>query len=113
MPRREAEVRLVRNARREAWVVAAVWALALVWSVGYCYLNGYRHDADSWVVRAGLAEPRQDDRLERTLGFPHWVFAGIMVPWLLCTAFTVWFGLFGMADDDLGADRDEGDARGH
>jgi hypothetical protein len=41
--RRAGFVRLFRNARREAVIVAAVWFLALAWTVGYCTLRGYRH----------------------------------------------------------------------
>ena len=103
MSDRRAAARLYRNARREGLVVAVVWALALVWTVGYCYLNGYQTEPPP-PVRA---------EVKQVLGFPHWIFFGIMVPWVLCTAFTIWFGLFGMSDDELGADRDEGEGHGH
>jgi hypothetical protein len=105
MPDREPEVRLIRHARREAAIVLTVWALALAWVVGYCYLHGYRHDEDSAVVRWGLAEPRTADNLNLIAGFPDWVFVGIVVPWLLCTAFTLVFCFF-MTDDDLGPPRE-------
>ena len=111
MTDREGEVRLVRHARREAAVVLAVWAAALLWSVGYCYLHGYRHDETSWVVRQGLAGVRTADDLRLVAGFPDWVFVGVLVPWVLCTAFTITFCFF-MADDDLGPAR-EGTADGH
>jgi hypothetical protein len=106
--------RLFRNARREALVVLAVWGLALLWVLGYCYLRGYQHAEDSLVVRLGLAEPRQPDEFEALAGFPEWVLFGIVLPWLACSAFTVWFGVFGMSDDDLGADKEEeGHGPGH
>ncbi len=105
MPDREAEVRLIRHARREGAIVLTVWALALAWVVGYCYLRGYRHDENSAVVRWGLAEPRTAADLKLIAGFPDWVFAGIVVPWLLCTAFTLVFCFF-MIDDDLGPARE-------
>ena len=105
----EAQARLLRHARREALVVMAVWLLALAWTVGYCYLRGYQHPPDAWVVRAGLASPRQAEDLGQVAGFPDWVFFGILLPWLVCTAFTIAFGLFGMSDDPLGAEEGAGD----
>ena len=111
MPVREGEVRLLRHARREAVIVLAVWSLALVWAVGYCYLRGYRHDKDSIVVRWKLAELRTAEDLKLLAGFPDWVFVGIVLPWLLCTSFTLAFCFF-MTDDDLGPAR-EGTLDGH
>jgi hypothetical protein len=111
MTDREPQARLIRHARREAAVVLVVWAAALSWAVGYCYLHGYKHDATSWVVRWGLAEVRTAEDLRLIAGFPDWVFAGIVVPWLLCTTFTIAFCFF-MTDDDLGPAK-EGAADGH
>ena len=54
---------LIRNARREALAVALVAVLATAYSVGYCTLFGYG--------RAG--EP-----VRFVLGFPAWVFWGIV-----------------------------------
>jgi hypothetical protein len=105
--------RLFRHARREALVVIVVWALALFWTVGYCYLYGYQHEADSWVVKAGLAPPPDARTFQPILGLPRWVVYGIVLPWLACTAFTVLFSLFGMTDDDLGASAPEGGGHGH
>jgi hypothetical protein len=101
MNEREAEAILLRHSRREAAVVIVVWVLALLWVVGYCYLYGYAHDAQSWPVRWGLTQPRDADDLKMIAGFPDWVFVGIMVPWLICTVFTIIFCFF-MTDDDLG-----------
>ncbi|HYT93790.1 MAG TPA: DUF997 family protein [Gemmataceae bacterium] len=98
----DAPRRLFRHAKREALVVVIVWALALVWSLGYCYLRGYRPADD----------PGND--LTLILGFPDWIFYGIMLPWVACSLFTIWFGLYGMSDDDLGAEKDEeGHGHGH
>jgi hypothetical protein len=106
--------RIFRNARREALVVALVWALAAAWVVGYCYLRGYSHPADAWVVRAGLAAAGEPTDQGVILGFPSWVFWGILAPWLICTAFTVLYGTFGMPDDELGEDAsDERSEYGH
>lgn len=38
------------------------------------------------------------------LGFPDWVFYGIIVPWVLSAVFTVVYCLWWMPDDDLGVD---------
>jgi hypothetical protein len=89
-------------------VTAAVWVLALSWAVGYCCLRGYQHHApDSWLVRSGLAINRTPEDFRHFWGIPDWVWVGILLPWLLCTAFTVAFSRWGMKDDELGA---EGDA---
>ena len=104
----EAQARLLPHARREALVVMIVWLLALAWTVGYCYLRGYQHPPDGWAVRAGLAAPRQAEDLGQVAGFPDWVFVGILLPWLVCTLFTIAFSLFGMRDDPLGGEAQEG-----
>jgi hypothetical protein len=86
------EQRLLRHARREGLLIMAVWAAALLWSVGFSYLSGYGRGADE----VGLI-----------LGMPDWVFWGVVLPWALCLAFSVWFCFAYMADDDLGRDPDE------
>ena len=124
-----------RNARREARFVLLVWLIALIWTVSYCYLHGYPHEPDSWLVRQGLAtpvrigpsrsavhglaavagaavvawEPGNDlsAPLPQTWGLPSWVFWGIAVPAAICSAVTLAYGLFGMADDALGAEGGE------
>jgi hypothetical protein len=57
--------------------------------LGYCYTFGY----DS------AGEP-----IRFVLGFPAWVFWGIVVPWLGCVAFAAWFSLVFMTDETLGDD---------
>ena len=96
-----------RNARREARFVLTVWFCALVWTVGYCYLHGYSHAADSWLVRNGFAEIDDPATFSRTLGLPSWVLWGIVVPAAICSVITLAFGLVGMRDDPLGADKEE------
>jgi hypothetical protein len=78
---------LVRDARREAAVVALVAASATVYSVGYCALFGYG--------RAG--EP-----IRFVLGFPSWVFWGIVFPWGVCVLTCGWFSSRFMSDGELG-----------
>jgi hypothetical protein len=108
----QAAQRLYRNARREMFVILVVTALALVWTVGYCYLFGYQHDEQSWVVRTGLATPRAADNFQQIAGLPDWVLFGIVIPWLVCTVFTIGF-CFYMKDDDLGTEAEEGQTHGH
>lgn len=104
--------RLLENARREAILVLVTTAVALVWTVGYCYLRGYEHPPDSWLVQAGLATPRTPDNFQHLWGLPDWILIGILLPWLLCSAFTIGFCL-GMKDDDLGAEAEEGAGHGN
>ncbi|MCI0638352.1 MAG: hypothetical protein L0Y72_12970 [Gemmataceae bacterium] len=104
MQNKESARSLFRNARREAWIVALVWALAFAWSVVWCYIHGYAHDEASLLVRLGWVEAGPARTPELVLGFPDWVFWGILLPWLACSAFTVWFGIWGMSDDNLGSE---------
>jgi hypothetical protein len=85
---------LIRNARREALAIALIAVLATTYSVGYCTLYGYG--------RAG--EP-----VRFVLGFPAWVFWGIVAPWGVCVGIAGWFSWWFMSDDDLGAEREEAD----
>src|SRR5262245_57082442 len=109
----EAAERLFRHSRREAVIVAVVWFLAMCWCIGYCYLHGYQHDETSWVVRQGWATPRHAGNFQQILGMPDWVAVGIVYPWFLALAFTVFFCLVIMKDDDLGTEAGEEDAHGH
>jgi hypothetical protein len=83
---------VLRSARREASLVFAVWLTALVYTVGYCYTFGYGRDPETLAL---------------VLGFPDWVFWGILVPWTACTVFSGWFAFVFMTDDDLGAEEEE------
>lgn len=82
------------NARREAWLILAAWAVCLVWTVGFSALTAYAPPSESVSV---------------IFGMPSWVFWGVVIPWVAATLFSVWFGLFYMADDAVGmADKPEG-----
>jgi hypothetical protein len=91
------EQQLLRHARREGLLVMAVWAICLVWSVGSGYLLGYQ---------------RSPEDIRLILGMPDWVFWSVVLPWVLCLLFSIWFCFAYMADDDLGSDPDEGSAHG-
>src|SRR5262249_11499466 len=105
--------RLFHRARREAVLVLVVWLLALTWTVGYCYLRGYEQPPDSWVVESGLARRPGPANVGAFIGLPEWVAVGVLLPWLACTAFTVFFCLVVMKDDDLGTEAPEGAGHGH
>lgn len=61
---------LVATSRREAAVVLTLFIAAMSYTVGYCAWHGYN---------------RTLDELTFVLGFPDWVFWGIVVPWGVCT----------------------------
>jgi len=83
---------LVSDARREALAVAVVAVTATVYTLVYCTRFGYGHEG----------EP-----IRFVLGFPSWVFWGIVAPWgvcvLICGGFSWWF----MHDDELGKVHEE------
>ncbi len=104
---KEAAVTTYRHSLREMQFVTGCWVLAFLWTVSFCYLRGYEHAPDSWVMKTGLAEPRNADNYRNVLGFPDWVMYGIIAPWVVCSVVTVVYGTFGMKDDDLGTEGDE------
>ena len=89
---------VLRAAWREALVVFTLWGAALIWSVGYCALYAY-------PPKDQLAEAAA--KLTFTLGFPTWVFWGIVVPWVLCAILSFVISRFVICDADLGIDPDE------
>jgi hypothetical protein len=84
-----------KSARREAIVVLLIWASALVYTIGFCYQFGYH---------------RPVEQIGFILGFPDWVFWGILAPWTICTLLSGWFAFGFMSDEDLGADGQTEDA---
>jgi hypothetical protein len=91
---------LLRHARREALVVAAVWLCATAYTLTFSSVFGY----------AG-PEPRE---VRLVFGFPFWVFWGIVVPWVFCVVFGIWFSYCYMRDDDVNAGAQvEGESAAH
>lgn len=78
------------SARREALFVACLFVAAMTYTVTYCALFGYDLAAED---------------LQFVLGFPDWVFWGIVAPWAVCLVVSTWFSFFFMRDDPL----DDGD----
>lgn len=86
-----------KSARREAAWVFAIWLAAMTYTVGYCWLFGY---------------DRKLEDLTFVLGFPDWIFWGILTPWGICIVISVWFGATFMRDEDLGEELPEEDELG-
>lgn len=82
---------LLRTARHEAKVVAVISLVAAIYTLGYCARFGY--------ARSGAP-------LRFVLGFPAWVFWGIVVPWCVCVMIAAWLSFWFMTDDDLGPERE-------
>lgn len=80
---------VLRSARREALIVAVNFVCALGYTMTYCSMYGYNRSAED---------------LRFVLGFPDWVFWGVLVPWLVCIAFSFVFASWIMRDEDLGED---------
>jgi hypothetical protein len=85
---------VLRNARREGWIITAVWLAAAIYCCVYSYIFGY--DRPGQVLG-------QDD-LDPVLGVPNWFAFGVMLPWFVCSVFTLVFAGFLMVEDDLGTD---------
>ena len=82
------------NARREAWAIASAWLAATIYCCAYYYLFG--------LIRTN--HPLGSHDIRPILGMPSWFFWGVMLPWGLCTLFTIYFAGFVMTEDDLGED---------
>ena len=88
---------LVRSSLREALMVSGIWFGAMVWSVSVCAWMGYGRSVED---------------LKLVLGFPDWIFWGIVVPWLSCTVISWIFGAWFVNDGELGKDVEAADDLG-
>ena len=82
----ENEHPLLKSARREAIAALSIWLIVTIYCVGYCCTYGYNRDPQS---------------LTFVLGFPDWIFWGIVVPWGVCTVVSGLFAFCFMRDEDL------------
>lgn len=71
-------------------MVVVLWAVALAYKLLYCSRFAYR---------------RSPETLTFVLGFPDWVFWGVLVPWGGSVLLTAAFALFFMRDGELGDER--------
>jgi hypothetical protein len=83
---------VLTSSRREAALVLAIWLIACLATIGICYRHGYNRDAAT---------------LTYVLGFPDWIFWGIVVPWSICTALCYIVPRFFITDEDLGQEQTE------
>ena len=82
---------VVRSGRREALWTLALWLAATIYSVTYCTLWGYGRTVES---------------LSFVLWFPDWLFWGVVAPWGVCTAISIYFALYVIEDDPLASSDD-------
>ncbi|MGE3314496.1 MAG: DUF997 family protein [Planctomycetaceae bacterium] len=80
---------VLTSSRREAIIVAVNFVIAISYTIGYCALYAYKGTAAD---------------LKFVLGFPEWVFWGVIVPWGACVLFSTIFASLIMRDEDLGED---------
>lgn len=85
---------VLRNARREGLIIAAIWFSAMVYCCLYSYIFGYERPGRTLGV----------EDLNPVLGIPGWFAFGVMLPWVVCGVLTLIFAGFFMAEDDLGVD---------
>lgn len=85
---------VVWTGRREALVILAIFLGAIIYTVTYCYLHGYH---------------RAPQTLTFIIGFPDWVFWGVVTPWFVCLLLSYWFGYLFMQDANLGGAAPEDD----
>jgi hypothetical protein len=83
---------LLISARREALLVLAIWLTACVYSISVYYSLGYGRDVTT---------------LTYVLGFPDWVFWGVVAPWTVCTVLSCVLSYFVIRDEDLGEEQAE------
>ena len=80
-----AETSSLRQSRRELGLILLAWLGGAGWVISYCSTNGY-----------DLAP----EEVSTVLGFPAWVFWGVVTPWMLANAFTFWFCLRFLKNDE-------------
>ena len=74
---------VVLSGRREALITFAVFVVAVTYTVVYCTLNGYERNVEQMTF---------------ILGFPDWVFWGVLAPWAVCTGIGVWMSFYFITD---------------
>lgn len=83
---------VLTSSRRESWMTFGIWLVACTYSIAVCYRLGYARDAAT---------------LTYVLGFPDWVFWGVVAPWTVCTALCFVMSYFVIQDGDLGEEQAE------
>jgi len=83
---------VLTSSRREACLVFLIWLAACIYTVGVCYRFGYNRDVAT---------------LTYVLGFPDWIFWGVVTPWTVCTGLCFIVPYYVITDEDLGEERTE------
>lgn len=83
---------VLTSSRREALLAFAIWLTACVYSITVCYRYGYDRDVAT---------------LTYILGFPDWIFYGVVLPWTICTFLCFVMSYFVIADGELGEEQAE------
>ncbi len=78
---------LLRSSRREMWIATALWLSAMIATLTISLNWGYGRDPAT---------------LTYVLGFPDWIFWGVIVPWAASTVLASIFSLGFMQDFPLG-----------
>lgn len=82
---------LLTSARREMMITFGIWAIAMVSTVGVSVTWGYGRDSAT---------------LTYVLGFPDWIFWGVVTPWGTATVVSAVFAMGFMQDAPLGDDEE-------
>ena len=88
------------HSRREAVAIFLLWFVCLLWAVPVSYSMGFNQDVVPGEVPT-------------TLGMPSWVLWGLLLPWLVADAVTIYLCFGFIKHDDLGKapeELDEGEA---
>ena len=80
-----AETRSLCQSRRELWLILLAWLGGALGGIGYSAANGYN---------------LTPEEVATVLGFPGWVFWGVVAPWMTANAFTFWFCLRALKNDE-------------
>jgi hypothetical protein len=83
---------VLTSSRREALITFAIWLVACIYSISVCYSYGYNRDVAT---------------LAYILGFPDWIFYGVVLPWTVCTCLCFIMSYFVIADGELGEEQAE------
>ena len=75
---------------RETKVILLAWIVLCGWTLAWTATRGYWTEENSQLTA-----------VPTVLGMPSWVAWGIAFPWIISTAFTTWFCLAYMRDDDF------------
>lgn len=78
---------LLTSARREMIITVGIWAIAMIYTVGVSVVWGYGRKAET---------------LTYVLGFPDWIFWGVVTPWSVATVVSAVFAMGFMEDGPLG-----------